>query len=121
MKKLLFAAAFLLCASFASAQTPTVPTGATYQVQATHDGINTVGYRLYVDAVQVVDVPVSVLAAGKVTITAPALTTRGAHTVVMSAYNADNESKSVPFAFTGVLPAPGAPGNITIIINIQVP
>lgn len=124
LRTFFFTIGLLAIASLAQAQTPAPPAvtvGQVYQVQASHDGINAAGYRLYVDTVQVADVPAAQLVAGKITLTAPPITTRGSHTVTVSAYNLDKETQSDPLVFSGFLPAPGKPGGVTIIINISIP
>jgi hypothetical protein len=75
------------------AQTPTVTVNKPFSVTATHDGKDTEGYRLYLDGVKALDIPIGQLAAGVVTSQPLSVRERGSHAVVVSAYNADKERR----------------------------
>lgn len=130
MKQLLCALAWILVIAClptpAAAQTPcssncVLAVGESFSAVADHDGANTVGYRLYIDNVKVgTDVPLASLQAGSVTVAALVAPARGSHTLQISAYNADFESKSDPFAFTTKLPPPGKPGNLRLLFAVVV-
>lgn len=99
-----------------SAQTVTVGQG--FSASFTHDGLNTAGYRLYLDNQPILDVPVSVLQSGSATLRVPAVSVRGPHTLIASAYNADGETKTAPLAFDAKLPAPNPPTTFTIVVQV---
>jgi hypothetical protein len=111
----------LALAGPASAQTPdTVPAHQSFSVEFTHDGLNTTGYRVFVDGVKVgSDLPLSALTAGKVTASVAGVP-RGAHTVQVSAFNLDAEAKSAALPFTAVDPTPATPTNLTIKLVVQI-
>lgn len=80
---------------------------------------NTTGFRLYMDGVkQGVDLPLTALQAGSVTVAAIVAPTRGTHALILSAFNQDFESKSDPFTFTTVLPPPTKPGNLRLLFTV---
>lgn len=107
-------------ASVASAQTPEVIAGTPITLKADHDGVNTDGYRVFIDGTQVAQVTkATALAAGVVTITVQAGVSRGAHSVEMAAYNADQATRSAPLAFTAKLPAPGPFNNLRFVVASQ--
>jgi hypothetical protein len=120
MKRLLFVVTILALFAaplFAQTAPPTVTVGQGFKIAADHDGVNTAGYRLYVDSAKVgVDIPLTALAAGTVTVDVPAIATRGAHALQLAAYNADAETKSDPVAFQAVLASPSKPKNIRLIV-----
>ena len=103
----------------ASAQTPVPsPTPPTTLIAFDHDGVNTDGYRIKIDAAAAVAVTPTcavVGAARTCEFTFPAMTP-GNHTLWIIAWNAAGEGTSVPFAVT-VFVAPVAPGNIRIVIR----
>jgi hypothetical protein len=97
----------------------TLTLGAAYSVAADHDGLNTTGYRVYVDGVKVGnDVPLSQLASGAVTISGLVAPGRGQHSLQVAAFNEDWETKSDPFVFTVKKQPPGKPGNTRILIAV---
>lgn len=108
----------MLSASGVSGQTNTATVGEGFAITFTHDGQNTAGYRVYLDNVQIQDLPLSALAAGTARTQPITVTTRGAHTVEVSAYNADRESARAALAFTASLPTPTSPGNLQIVITM---
>ena len=124
MRMLLISLLALLHVLPAQAQTPcaspcVVEVGKAFSVLADHDGVNTTGYRLYLDNVKVgADIPMSALVAGTVTISAGVGPARGSHTVQLAAFNADGETRGVAFPFTTKLQAPTAPTNQRIIIGV---
>lgn len=108
-----------LSAGAAVAQEP-VDVGVPFRVVATHDGVNTSGYRVYVDGAQVgKDVPVSALANGTITQDVPGQV-RGPHALVVGAFNADAESRSAPLAIVALVPPPRAPTNLQITIAVTI-
>lgn len=121
--------AALVCAALvlwpvpSHAQTPTAPivtANQPFQVLLDHDGLHTLGYRLYLDEVQTgPDIPVSSLVNGVLTIPVASVP-RGAHSVRVSAFNADHEVSSLPLAFEAKDPAPNAPTNLRIQVTINV-
>ena len=100
----------LLIASLAHAQTvPVVPAGFALKYDATHDGIATDGYRLYVDGAKVgADLPKSILGNGTLTVDVPAQPD-GAHTIALGAFNValGLEAKMAPQPFSAS-PGPAA-------------
>lgn len=89
--------------------------GAQVTVAATHDGINTDWYELFLNGNLVQTLPVSSLASGEIRFpfTLPA---RGNYTLVVRARNDDNEfADSDPLAFTTTRGKPNKPGKPRII------
>jgi hypothetical protein len=113
----------LVLAGPVSAQTPpqpVVPANTPITLEFTHDGLNTTGYRRFVDGLPVgSDLPLSALTAGKVTASIPGVP-RGPHTVQVSAFNLDAEAKSAALPFTAVDPTPATPTNLTIKLVVQI-
>lgn len=123
IKILMFAAVvFALSAAPLYAQAaPEVVAGAPYRVAADHNGVDTIGYRVYVDNVKVGnDLPLAALVAGVVTSVDLPGVARGAHTIQVAAYNEDNEVKSDPLSFTAKKKAPGKPTNTRIVLVANV-
>lgn len=110
----------ILIAISAAAQAPqSVIVGQSFAVAFSHDGVNATGYRVYLDATTIADVPLSVLQSGAASIPVPrGVSGRGSHSLVVSAYNADAESKSPALAFTAVLPTPTPPSQPSIVITL---
>jgi hypothetical protein len=106
----------LLAPMSAQAQTPVPsPTPATTKLAFDHDGINTDGYRMKVDATAAVAItPTCAVVATVRTceLPFPALTP-GAHSLVLIAWNIAGESASAPFLVTVVV-VPTVPTNIRI-------
>lgn len=93
--------------------------GQTFSLNATHDGANTTGYRVYLDGVKVgADLPLSALTSGSVSVAALVAPARGSHTVQLGAFNPDSETKSDPLSFTTTLPAPSKSGPVRIVITV---
>lgn len=126
MKALIFGilAVLLALAVPVSAQTPcsvncVLTAGQSYTAVYDHDGLNTTGYRFYIDGTKVgTDIPMSALQSGSVTVPALVAPTRGTHTVQMGAFNQDFETKSDPTTFTTVLSAPKKPGNLRLLFTV---
>ena len=108
-----------LCAVPALAQTPVPsPTPPTTKLAFDHDGLNTDGYRLKVDALAPVAITPTCAVVASVRsceLPFPALTP-GAHTLTIIAWNIAGEAVSAPFPVT-VIVVPTAPANIRIIIG----
>lgn len=110
--------AFALSVVPVSAQTPVI-VGQAFAVTFAHTGTNTTGYRVYLDTTLIADVPLSVLQSGTASVpVAGGVSARGPHVLLVSAYNADRETKSDPLSFSAVLPAPDAPSQPAIVITI---
>jgi hypothetical protein len=112
------AVAFLfLLAPVAGAQTPVPsPTPATTKLAFDHDGVNTDGYRLKIDAAAAVAITPTCAVVGSVRscdIPFPALTP-GAHTLIVIAWNIAGEAQSDPFA-VNVIVVPAKATNIRIV------
>lgn len=125
MKSLLCALGFVLLAALpASAQTTcsvncVLTAGVPFTAAATHDGLNTTGYRVYIDTVKVgADLPLTALQSGTVTFGPFVAPARGTHTIQLSAFNPDIETKGDLFTFTTVLPAPAKPGPLRLIFTV---
>lgn len=99
-------------------QTSTVTVGQAFTLAWDHDGQNTAGYRLFLDNVQVAEIPVSALTAGTARATNLTVATRGTHLFEVAAYNADRESTRAGLTVTGVLPTPSTPTNLQIVITM---
>lgn len=98
----------------------TIDVGKSFSFAADHDGVNTTGYRVYLDGVKTgPDLLVSALQAGAITVTltAPA---RGSHALQLAAFNLDQETKSAPLTLVTRSPAPTAPTNLRITIVAQI-
>jgi hypothetical protein len=94
-----------------------------FSVAFDHDGANTVEYRVYLDGVKVLTLPVSALVNGSVTSSPITVTTAAAHSLTVSAFNAGAvggppEAISAALALTGCTNcgAPTAPKNLRIQI-----
>jgi hypothetical protein len=101
-----------------------VGTGTPYSVAADHDGVNTEGFNLYLDTVKVGTVPVSALLTGVVTFKGLLGPAKGAHSLVMGAYNTDidgtvNEAQSTALAFSSKKVPPGKPSNVRILVSLN--
>lgn len=103
------------------AQTPEVPAGAAVTFRFLHNGVDTDGYRLFVDGAKFgPDIPRSALTAdGVVDVKHPGFA-RGTHTAQASAFNADGENKSAVLTFTAKGQPPAAPGTPTVFVTITV-
>lgn len=102
------------------AQAPTIPANTPFQVEATHDGVNTATYSLRIDGVEKQVKPVTALTNGKVVLDAPGLAA-GTHTVTVAAINQFGASESSPASVAAGTP-PTAPGNlriITVTVTVQ--
>jgi len=100
----------------APAQSATVTAGKAFKVVALHDGVDTVGYRVYVDGVKVgADVGAAALVGGSVTLDVPAIAAQGAHTIQVAAFNGGGEARSPALAFSVVPTVPNAPTGLRII------
>lgn len=96
----------------------TLVVGDSFTLQADHDGVNTIGYRVFVDNAKVgSDVPMTALTSGVVSVSSLIAPARGAHTIQLAAFNEDNEVKSDPLSFTSKKKAPGKPGAPRVIIT----
>lgn len=96
--------------------------GQAFQVQADHDGVNTDGYRVIIDGVQVgADMPLSALVAGVVTSLQIAAPARGTHTVGLQAFNVDGSALSNLVALTTKKAPPGKPNNPRILSSLTSP
>lgn len=109
----------LVWAAPAGAQGQTVPAGVALRASMNHDGVNTVGYRLYLDGKVLLELPVASLANNTITFNIPPVA-RGAHTLAASAYNADHETMSASLPFEARSPAPAPPGNLTLTVVLTV-
>jgi hypothetical protein len=113
---LLMLAGLLLLAPVAGAQTPVPsPTPATTMIAFDHDGVNTDGYRIKIDAAAATAITPTCAVVGAVRtceIPFPALTP-GAHSLVLIAWNIAGEASSDPFLVTVVV-VPVKPVNIRI-------
>lgn len=106
--------AALLVAGVAQAQTP-VPSPTTQKLAFDHDGLNTDGYRLKIDAATATVITPTCAVVSSVRtceLPFPALTP-GPHTLVLVAFNAAGEASSDPFAVL-VFVAPVKPANVRI-------
>jgi hypothetical protein len=93
--------------------------GQSFTLVADADPVNTTGYRIYMDGVkQGVDLPLSALQAGSITVAAIVAPARGSHTLIVSAFNPDVESKSDPFTFTTIMAPPKKPGNLRLLFTV---
>jgi hypothetical protein len=126
MKKYLLAIVLvLLTVTSARAQTPcpnpcVMTVGQVYTLQADHDGVDTTGYRVYLDGLKTgADLSMNALTSGVVTVSSLIAPARGAHTIQLAAFNEDNEAKSDPLSFTTKRKAPGKPGGTRIVITAQ--
>lgn len=100
--------------------TVAVTAGVALKLAFEHDGLNTTGYRYYVDGVKVgADIPLSALVSGTATFDAPALA-RGPHVLGVTAFNQDSESAPFALAVIAKLPAPNAPKNLKQVITITI-
>lgn len=115
-------ALLLLTAASASAQTTSVEVNQPFRAVFTHDGVNTTGYRVYVDGVQVgPDAPVTVLAGGSVSLAVPSgVPAAGTHTLQAAAFNAAGETKSAALTFTVTDPPPPPPPSEPGVPSIDV-
>ena len=87
---------------------PPLQAGVSFNVGMDHDGLRTVGYRLYVDGAQVgSDLPLSSLSGGLVSVTVPGLTA-GSHALEVAAFNASGEVKSAPIVVVVPVALPSA-------------
>jgi hypothetical protein len=118
MRRCLFALAILLVSPAAYAQAPpSVPLNQPFQLVADHDGVNTTGYRCFLDGVKVgADLPVPAGTVKTITCAFAALATAGAHTASVSAFNASGEGR-LDVAVNVPLPPPGKPSNPRILVN----
>jgi hypothetical protein len=115
----------LLCASAVSAQTTctancTVRVGEPFVAlfDPPTSGGQHAGFRLFIDNAKVGnDLPAS---PGTTTINGVTIATRGAHTLQVSAFNADGETKTAALSISAVLPPPGAPTNLRIQVAFTV-
>lgn len=92
--------------------------GQNVTVAATHDGINTDWYELYLNGSLVTSKPVSSLAGGEIQFpfTIPA---RGSYTLTVRARNDDQEfADSDPLTFTSTKGKPNKPGKPKIIVAL---
>lgn len=115
----LMAVGSLLLAQIAGAQTPVPsPTPSATRLAWDHDGVNTDGYRLKVDAAAAVDVVATcAVVAGVRTCDTPfPALTPGAHTLLVIAWNIAGETASDPF-LVNVIVVPGKAGNLRIIVR----
>jgi hypothetical protein len=112
-------AGLLLLAPVAGAQTPVPsPTPATIMIAFDHDGVNTDGYRIKIDAAPAVAIaPTCAVVASVRTCETPfPAMTPGNHSFVLIAWNAAGEASSPPFLVT-LFVAPTAPTTIRIVIR----
>lgn len=110
--KLLLVILVILIPSVANAQ---FNPGQNVTVAATHDGLNTDWYELYMNGSLVSSAPVNSLANGEIRFpfTIPA---RGSYTITVRARNDDQEfADSDPLAFTSTKGKPNKPGKPRII------
>lgn len=112
MRRLLLALACLLWASTASAQT-VVPANQPVTLAWDSDGVNVSGFKVYVDDAAPILVPASDRSV-KVTLAS------GTHTIVVSAYNPDAETKSPALSQIAKQPAPNAPTQLRFIVTADV-
>lgn len=87
-----------------------------FTVSADHDGIDTVGYRLYVNGSSVQEKPASALSGGVISFADSDGLEKGTYTLHVAAYNDDGESKSLPFTLVITGTAPSAPVNLRIAV-----
>lgn len=85
-----------------------------FTVQADHAGVDTVGYRLYVDSAMVQEKPVSALSGGVISFADADGLPKGSYGLQVSAYNADGETKSDALTLVVTGTAPLAPINLRI-------
>lgn len=99
---------------------PSVTVGQSFRLNWNHPGANAIGFRVYLDNQLLTEVPVSSLSAGGTGFSVPAtaVTTRGAHVLAVSAYNADQESGRATLDFTAKLPPPADPTNLNITLAV---
>lgn len=93
--------------------------GQSFTLVADADPANATGFRIYLDGVkQGADLPLSALQAGSITVAALVAPARGTHTLIVSAFNPDVESKSDPFTFTTITAPPKKPGNLRLLFTV---
>lgn len=112
MKKLLLLLVLILLPNTANAQ---YIAGQNVTVAATHDGVNTDWFELFLSGTLISSKPVSELSGGEIRFpfTIPA---RGSYTIIVRARNDDQEfADSDPLAFTSVKGKPNKPGKPRII------
>lgn len=85
-----------------------------FTVSADHDGVETTGYRLYVDGSQVQEKPASALSAGVITFADSDGLPKGSYDLEVAAFNEDGETKSLPLTLIVMGKAPTAPINLHI-------
>lgn len=116
--RLALACLLVLCAAPVFAQAPQVIANQPFRIAADHDGVDTDGYRLYVDGAQVgSDIPVSARVNGTLVVDVPGLA-RGSHTLALGAFNEGGEGRSQPFTFEAVRRAPTAPTGLRLAITV---
>lgn len=123
---LLVVACVITFAAPAAAQTlcpnPCVLTvGQTYSLLADHDGVDTTGYRVFVDNVKIgTDLSMNALLSGVATVSGLVAPARGPHAIQLAAFNEDWEVKSDPFPFTVKKKSPSKPGSSRITVTAQI-
>jgi hypothetical protein len=85
-----------------------------FTVQADHAGVDTVGYRLYVDGAMAQEKPVAALVSGVISFADADGLPKGSYSLEVSAFNDDGETKSEALTLVVTGTAPGAPVNLRI-------
>lgn len=112
--------ALVLCPTMASAQVVTVRTDRPVAFTFNHDGAGTVVFPILLDGVEVKLIPVSAITNGAVIDSIPPVS-RGNHTLVACARNADNrQACHAEVQFRAEDPAPLPPANFTITGDLLV-
>jgi hypothetical protein len=117
--RILMAAAFVVAAVCAEAQTPPLAPGEPFRVLADHDGLQTTSYDLILDGSAVASAPVSALTAGVVTFAVSSGLPAGTHTAAVRAVGTGGTAMSlntVTFTVgTITTPPPAPPTNVQVI------
>ena len=87
-----------------------------FTVQADHAGVDTLGYRLYVNSAMVQEKPVSALSGGVISFADADGLPKGSYGLEVSAFNDDGETKSAPLTLMVTGTAPAAPLNLRIAV-----
>jgi hypothetical protein len=97
-------------------QVPEVGINRPFTVAADHNGVDTTGYRIYLDnsSTPAADIPVSQRVGGVITSPALTVTARGTHTVQVAAYNQDGEARSAALTFVAQGTPPTAPAGLRV-------
>ena len=96
------------------------PPNAAFVLAFDHNGVDTTGYRLFVDNVKVgADLPVSALQAGSASFNVPGVGP-GPHSIRVTAFGPGGETSSAALTFTVPQLPPTAPTNLRITLAVSI-